>query len=143
VGIHTELPGTETWAFGFHLWYMRHDQARQLIDAIMLRVPTGVSDDTGASLPSQFTLAQNYPNPFNPTTTIAYSVPRKADVRLEIFNILGQNVRTLVTESEAAGNYLAVWDGRDDHRRTLSTGVYLYRLTVGDAVLSKKMLLLK
>jgi len=143
VGVMTQLDQGQTYLFGFHLWYMRRDGARQLVDWIMNRIPTGMTHDTSATLPSQFMLSQNYPNPFNPSTTITYAVPRKSDVRLEIFNILGQNVRTLVQENKSAGNYRVSWDGRGNQGRALSTGVYLYRLTAGESVLTRKMLLLK
>jgi len=143
VGVRTQLPDTETWAFGFHLWYMRYDQARRLIDAIMVRIPTGIEENRTGRIPRDISLSQNYPNPFNPSTTIEYAVPTRSNVQLDLFNILGQNVRTLVAEPKLAGEYKAIWDGRDNHGRSVSTGIYLYRLRVGEAVMTKKMLLLK
>jgi hypothetical protein len=96
------------------------------------------------SLPKEFRLKHNYPNPFNPSTTIAFALPRACDnVRLEIFNILGQKVNTLVNESLSAGNYITRWDGDDAGGQPVSTGIYFYRLTAGEFVQSKKMLLLK
>jgi hypothetical protein len=100
-------------------------------------------DGGDPTVPSAFALAQNYPNPFNPTTTIEYSVPARTDVTLTIFNMLGQRVRTLVNETKSSGSYRLEWTGTDDAGRPVSTGVYLYRLSAGDVVETKKMLLLK
>lgn len=79
-------------------------------------------------LPQEYHLFQNYPNPFNRTTCIKYSLPYDAYVTLEIFNILGQKIRTLVAEVQQAGSYLVGWNGKDDRGMSLSSGVYLYRL---------------
>ena len=105
---------------------------------------TGV-DDQGSldQLPYRFELAQNYPNPFNPLTTIEYSLPSRTDVAIEIFNVLGQKVRTLVNEAKSAGSYRIEWSGSDDAGRPVSTGVYLYHFRAGDVVQTKKMLLIK
>ncbi len=94
-------------------------------------------------LPESFELSQNYPNPFNPSTTISYSLPRRSDVTIEIFNLLGQRVRTLVDESQSSGPHKVEWDGRDAEGKTVSSGVYLYRLKAEGGVLSRKMILLK
>lgn len=97
----------------------------------------------GEVLPYQFELTQNYPNPFNPATTIAYSVPSWSHVTIEVFNVIGQKVKTLVNESKSAGEYQVSWDGRSSSGRQVSTGVYLYRFQAGDYTESRKMLLLK
>jgi FlgD Ig-like domain len=94
-------------------------------------------------LPSSFALGQNYPNPFNPVTTIEYSLPSRAHVTIEVFNLLGQKVRTLVNDTKAAGSYRTEWTGTDDAGNTVPTGVYLYRLRADDFVRTKKMLLVK
>jgi len=91
-----------------------------------------------AERPTVFALHQNHPNPFNPTTEISFSLPNAADVKLEIFNIMGQQVTTLVNRYLEAGNHSVTWDGSG-----AASGVYLYRLQVGDMVDTKKMLLLK
>jgi probable HAF family extracellular repeat protein len=105
---------------------------------------TGVSDPAGqGQLPRQFELKQNYPNPFNPATTIEYIVPVRCDVTLEVFNLLGRRVRTLVKEARPAGSYRIVWDGKDGMGKPVSTGLYLYRFTAGDMVQTRKMLLIK
>jgi hypothetical protein len=96
-----------------------------------------------ASLPRSFALHNNYPNPFNPATTIAYDLPVPAHVTLEIFNILGRKVRTLVDEYQEAGSKTVVWDGRDSGNNEVATGVYFYTVRAGTFTDSKKMLLLK
>jgi hypothetical protein len=102
-----------------------------------------VGGDNGSSIPKIFRLVQNYPNPFNPTTTIEYNLPHRSRVTVEIFNLLGQAVRTLVDEEKAAGNYRLGWDGTDTYGRTVSSGIYLYRIIAGDFTQCKKMVLLK
>ncbi len=99
-------------------------------------------------LPNGFSLAQNYPNPFNPSTTIKFElgangITGASDVRLDIFNILGQRVTTLVDEEMLPGAYVKEWNGTTDAGKRVASGLYLYRLTVGDKSESKKMMLLK
>jgi hypothetical protein len=86
---------------------------------------------------------ENYPNPFNPTTTIFYTQPQAGSVSLEIFNIKGQKVRTLVNSHQASGSYQAVWNGRDDAGRQAASGIYFYKLQTPGYTTMKKMLLLK
>ena len=105
---------------------------------------TGVDgDEQGSLLPTKFELAQNYPNPFNPVTTIKYALPERSRVRIEVLNILGQRVKTLVNSEQAAGRYTIAWDGTDSHGTPVATGIYFYRLKAGDYVDTKKMMLLK
>jgi uncharacterized repeat protein (TIGR02543 family) len=97
-------------------------------------------------IPDIMALSQNYPNPFNPITTIEYSIPQEKEnvsVTIEIFNVLGQRVRTLVRDRHTAGFYSAEWDARNDHGINLPSGVYIYRLQAGEYVESRKMLYLK
>ena len=93
--------------------------------------------------PEEFALRNNYPNPFNPSTTIKYQLPDAADVRLEIFNVVGQSVRTLVSEQRNAGRYEAQWDATNNNGQSLSSGIYFYRLQAGEFQEVKKMLLMK
>jgi len=94
--------------------------------------------------PEAFALKDNYPNPFNPTTTIKYALPEAVDVKLEVFNVVGQVVRTLVDGHQNTGRYVVQWDASDDSGHSLSSGIYFYRLQAGDEFLEvKKMLLLK
>lgn len=95
------------------------------------------------ALPNDFSMSQNYPNPFNPTTTVAFTIPEASYVTIEIFNILGQNVRVLVDRDMPAGTHEVVWNGKNDSGAKVSSGIYLYRLTAGDYSQSKKMVLLK
>lgn len=93
--------------------------------------------------PNEYALSQNYPNPFNPSTTILYQVPKAGDVSIAIYNMLGQKVRTLLNEQVQAGAYEVQWDGTNDAGAKMSSGSYIYRMTAGDFVESKEMILLK
>ena len=90
-----------------------------------------------------FAVKQNIPNPFNPETTIAYTLPQSVDVSLVIYNMLGQPIRHLVQGTKSAGQYQVVWDSTDDLGRSVSSGIYLYRMVAGDFVATRKMLVLK
>ena len=94
-------------------------------------------------VPESYILQQNYPNPFNPETTIEFSLSQSGIVTIDIFNIRGQKVRTLVNSEYAAGEHSIVWDGRDKQGREVAGGVYLYQLSSGEHIERKKMLLLK
>lgn len=94
-------------------------------------------------VPADFTLQQNYPNPFNPLTNIAYELSVFGSVELRIYNLIGQEIRTLVDAVQSAGAKTVVWNGKDNVGRSVSSGIYLYRLKVGKSIVSKKMLLLK
>lgn len=94
-------------------------------------------------LPSTFTLSQNYPNPFNPTTTIEFELGSASEVKLDVYNILGQNVITLIDGNMPAGAHRINWDAVASDGQRVATGVYLYKLQVNDASQTRKMLLLK
>lgn len=85
----------------------------------------------GPALPPGFALGQNYPNPFNPATIIPYQLPATAQVRLEVFNVLGQRVATLVDEERPAGFHAVAWDATNAAGQAVAAGVYMYRLTAG------------
>lgn len=95
------------------------------------------------SLPDRFSLSQNYPNPFNSATAIMYDLPTPSRVKIEIFNVLGQTVRTLADDEKPAGSHRVTWDGNTSSGRPAATGVYLYRIQAGDFVKTKRMLLLR
>ena len=95
-------------------------------------------EDADKTQPGTFVLSQNYPNPFNPTTSISYQVPVNTEVRLEVYNMLGQSVALLVNESQMAGQYTVDFDAS-----ALSSGVYIYRLYSSGFNQTKKMLLIK
>ncbi len=98
-------------------------------------------------LPVRFGLSQNYPNPFNSTTLIRYTVPAISHqlpaVTLKIYNILGQGVRTLVDKEQGAGYHQVLWDGRDNKGHQVASGIYLFRLKVGDYAKARKAVLLR
>jgi len=95
-------------------------------------------------LPVEFSLSQNFPNPFNPTTTISFSLPEAGHVKLAVYNLLGQEVRSLMVGDLNPGTYKAIWNSRDNLGRKVSTGMYFYRLVVDNQIsATKKMVLLK
>jgi hypothetical protein len=98
--------------------------------------------DSTAGIPDRMALHQNYPNPFNPSTTIRFSLPEATSVRLVVHDLTGRAIRTLVEQHHAAGEHLAVWDGRDASGRPAAGGVYLYRIeTVGFSQVRSMMLI--
>lgn len=111
-------------------------------EGALVRVENFSSAKAGA-IPGSYSLAQNYPNPFNPSTEISFELPVRGDVRLDIYNLLGQNVRTLVNGSLEAGSHTITWDGRADNGTGVASGVYLYRLQSGSYSETKKMTLMK
>ena len=88
-------------------------------------------------------LRSNFPNPFNPSTTISFLLPKDASCTLEVYNIRGQKVKTLINETRFAGNHSVVWTGLDDNGKPVSSGLYFYRLTTPNSIQTNKMLLLK
>jgi hypothetical protein len=100
-------------------------------------------DDGHNGIPKVFALQQNYPNPFNPITTIRYQLPKTANVKLAVYNMLGQKVKTLVNESQTANYYSIQWNGLNDSGSRVSSGIYLYRIEAGEFIKTNKMLLLK
>lgn len=100
--------------------------------------PASAVEQQPSGRPVVFTLSQNYPNPFNPTTTIAYTVPRSGAVELKVFDLLGREVATLADGMHNAATYTVVFDAKN-----LSSGIYFYRLSAGDVVITKSLLLLK
>jgi hypothetical protein len=94
-------------------------------------------------IPVDPTLVQNYPNPFNPETIIRYGVEERSPVSVEVFTVLGQKVRTLVSAVQESGSYAASWDGTDDQGRALTSGSYICRVTSATGTASVKMLLLR
>ncbi|RME31061.1 MAG: T9SS C-terminal target domain-containing protein, partial [Candidatus Zixiibacteriota bacterium] len=103
------------------------------------REPTGINDNGHTnSLPADYALEQNYPNPFNPSTIIPFSLPHAGEYSLTIYNILGQEVEQFKGVADAPGDYELEWDASNQ-----ASGVYFYRLTAGNFVETKKMMLLK
>ncbi|MCH9031441.1 MAG: T9SS type A sorting domain-containing protein [candidate division Zixibacteria bacterium] len=111
--------------------------------SIVIDFRTDVNDVGSAALPTRFALAQNYPNPFNPSTKISFSLPEASSVTLEVLNILGQRVATIIDERFAAGEYLVEFNALNANGERLATGVYFYRLTAGSFTQTRKMTFLK
>jgi hypothetical protein len=104
----------------------------------ILKNNTTVTEVKDLTVPFVFSLEQNYPNPFNPSTTISYQVPEKEFVTLKVYNVLGKEVTTLVSEEKAVGKYEVKFDAS-----SLTSGIYFYRLQAGSFVETKKMILIK
>jgi len=102
-----------------------------------------VQEISTGELPLTFSLSQNYPNPFNPSTVIEFTVPRRSQVEVSVYNLLGQSVVTLVDQPMSQGTYRTVWDGRNKSGDHVASGVYFYRLEAEHFVEVKKMVLLK
>jgi hypothetical protein len=128
-GIHEFMQGI--WWFSFGNFKLVPESATD-IGAV-----TNVATEDDA-VPTRFALHQNFPNPFNPTTRIRFDVPRAGPVKLEVFDLIGRSVRTLVDGVQAVGSYTVTFDAGE-----LPSGLYLYRLTAGDQVEIRKMVLLK
>ncbi|MFQ6091784.1 MAG: FlgD immunoglobulin-like domain containing protein, partial [bacterium] len=122
-------------------------------DGQMVRVHLAVAQlsseiDNRLPLPTEYDLLQNYPNPFNPNTQISFQLPvvsgqSPPHTTLKIFNLIGQEVQTLLDEVKEPGYYTVIWDGRDSSGREVASGIYFYRLTAGTFTASKPMVLLK
>lgn len=103
----------------------------------------GVGVEEFETIPTTFAVSRNYPNPFNPTTSIDFQLPQVSNVKLVIYNVLGQQVRTLVNERMQPGKYKANWDGLNDKGASVASGIYIYRFEAGDFNSIQKMILLK
>lgn len=115
------------------------DEAQEVWDDILVSVENSPIHKP----PIQFTLEQNYPNPFNPETKIRYTIFEKNPVRLIIYNMLGQQVRTLVDEKQGPGFYEVIWDGKDEAGAVLTSGIYFCKLNSRHQNLTRKMVLLR
>ncbi len=94
-------------------------------------------------IPTAFNVFQNYPNPFNPSTTISYAIPQQSNVLIKIYDMLGREVKTLVSEEQMPGVYNVLWNGDNNSGDNVATGIYLYRVVADNNVQVKKMILLK
>ncbi|UCD18066.1 MAG: T9SS type A sorting domain-containing protein, partial [Candidatus Zixiibacteriota bacterium] len=108
--------------------------------SVSMTLSTG---DDGSLIPARFELNQNYPNPFNPTTTISYSLPEPSDVTFEIYNLLGQVIWDKKVPGQAEGIHSIIWDGTGKDGVDMPTGIYFYRACAGDAIQTRKMMLLR
>jgi hypothetical protein len=98
---------------------------------------------SSANVPKAYALNQNYPNPFNPSTQISFDLPAAGRVELSVYNVLGQNVRTLASQDMEAGTHTVTWDGRSSGGTQVASGIYFYRLTAGSYSRTMKMMMLK
>lgn len=128
-------------------WDVEADELRaELLTALETGVTPG--GDTGTSvepgeIPLSIELEQNYPNPFNPTTTIRFLIETPSQVTLEVFDVTGRRVATLLNDALARGQHTVAWDARNEAGQTVSSGVYFYRLQAGDIVQTKQMTFIK
>ncbi|MEA2030065.1 MAG: FlgD immunoglobulin-like domain containing protein [candidate division Zixibacteria bacterium] len=136
--------GTGAFSSGLLL---THNDGTHLVEASATTYYGGSVDLTiesdSSSSSGRFTLAQNHPNPFNPSTTIKFQLPSKSFVELSIYDVLGRKVKNIVHETVPAGAHSVIWDGCNESGEYVGSGIYFYRLSSGDFVESKKMLLLK
>ncbi|MCF7823402.1 MAG: carboxypeptidase regulatory-like domain-containing protein [Candidatus Marinimicrobia bacterium] len=134
--------GNITTGQSYHYMLKAVDANGNVSDGSMV-LTTIVSVEAGDQLPTEYSLDQNYPNPFNPSTTIRFGLPEAAYVTLDIYNILGQKVRTLTDSNMPAGYINITWDGLDQHGNIVSSGTYIYRLQTKDHRFAKKMIFMK
>jgi|GEM_PF-726921 len=128
-----EFTGTVYW----------DDIAFHKVEGIVVSVDDDRDGLITETIPNEYRLLQNYPNPFNPMTTIEYHLPEATRVTVEVYNLLGQRVKTLVDEYQNAGRHRVVWNSRNEHGQAVSSGVYIYRLHTEQTTLTQKMLFLK
>ncbi len=103
----------------------------------------GVDNENVENIPQINSLAQNYPNPFNPETSIAFTTKESGNVAIEIYNVRGQKVKTLLNDYRKAGSHSVVWNGKDDNNKAVASGVYFYKMRNGKFSSTKKMILMK
>lgn len=116
--------------------------AYELLNNYVSLVVTDI-DEPGTLQPLSYQLKHNYPNPFNPSTTIEYSIETAGNVKLNIYNLLGEKVRTLVNANQTPKEYRVTWDGKNDAGKNVASGVYIYKITSGDFTDSHKMILMR
>ncbi|MBE85315.1 MAG: hypothetical protein CME21_22385 [Gemmatimonadetes bacterium] len=121
----------------------------QILDGILVDVAGNVDQMHDIAIgrldpiPENYGLAQNMPNPFNPSTTISYEVPESGATKLVVYNLLGQQVRTLIDNTIEAGYHSIVWDGADEFGRQVASGIYIYRMSSGEFAATRRMMFLK
>jgi hypothetical protein len=128
--------------YAFHLNMIGYSTTELLMDDILVtETATSIKEDKNIS--TSFQLHQNYPNPFNPTTQISFELPSSEFVQLEVYNLIGQKVRTLLHEVRPPGVHQVTWDARDDAGNELPAGIYYYQLKSANFQQTRKMLLVK
>jgi hypothetical protein len=134
-------------ANGYYYWRVRPHNDNGWgpysgISEFAVDIVSGIDSGDGA-IPSDYKLYQNHPNPFNASTRIAFQIPYNSKVKIEIFDITGALVATLVDSQYSAGVHTIIWQGINSKGESLASGVYLYKLTVGDISSVRRMILLK
>lgn len=135
--------GLSTGNYLAHVLVVSNDTSHVILSVPIQMVLSPVNDIANHGRPHHFFLEQNHPNPFNPGTVIRYGLAEAARIEVAVFNVLGQKVRTLVRGTREAGAHYVIWDGRNDRGEPVSSGVYFCRVAAGDAVKTRRMLLLK
>ncbi len=131
------------WDMPMDTWTNSEDKSdAQEVDPYESYV-TDIEDDIAVQKPKTYKLNQNYPNPFNPETKISYELPERAKVKLTVYNLLGQKVRTLVDGYASSGTHVVQWKGLDDNGSQVASGVYFYKLESKEFSSVKKMILMK
>jgi hypothetical protein len=122
----------------------RHAFTRRIVElAKLVGNPELLKAGRGTILPTKYVLYQNYPNPFNPTTEIKFDLPEAVKVELKIYNVLGQEVTTLLNEVRPAGAYRVIWDSKSSNGASVASGVYVYQLKAGNFTSARKMVLMR
>ncbi len=132
--------------FDFPLYFIQETQACSLLHQALSDLgmyPSAVEEEGESNIPSAFSLKQNYPNPFNSETVMEYFLPQESQVKITVYNLLGQKLRVLVNERESSGNKKVTWDGKNGRGEVVSSGIYFYRMEAGEFSQVKKMVLLK
>jgi hypothetical protein len=119
-----------------------HDAFIFMVDQVQIEAPGGTPNNPQVT-PVISQLIGNYPNPFNPETSIAFSTKENGPVSIDIYNVRGQKVRSLLNENKEAGNHTVVWNGKDDNGKNVASGVFFYRMKSGKYSSTKKMILMK
>ncbi|MCH7613309.1 MAG: T9SS type A sorting domain-containing protein [Candidatus Marinimicrobia bacterium] len=127
---------------GSYAYHCTPHQAFGMTGTIIVEGLIGI-DNHSAVIANKIVLNQNYPNPFNPSSIISYSLAKSEFVTLQIYDIFGKEVRTLVNQTQEAGYKTVIWNSTNNHGKSVSAGVYLYQIRAGEFVQTKKMLLLK
>jgi hypothetical protein len=120
-----------------------YSSGRPEVRSIQPEFERQIVDVDGTSIPKTFALRQNSPNPFNPVTRVSYDLPKAGEVRVSVFNVLGQHVKDLVNGYQEAGTHEVVWDSKDENGSSVASGIYFYRIKTSEFSDTKKMMLLK
>ncbi|UCH66017.1 MAG: T9SS type A sorting domain-containing protein, partial [Ignavibacterium sp.] len=135
---HIEILFNLISLYQFFLLALSHSDIRSLYDIV-----SSVDEQSEKFILDQSILFQNYPNPFNSQTVISFQIKTAAIVKLEIYNLLGNKIQTLVDEYKGVGPYSESWDGKDENGLQVPTGIYFYRLRANDYTQTKKLLIIK